>query len=465
MQRADVSWFDETRVQRLVDEGKGRDKAEVLDILRKAESAHGLTPAEAAILLQTEEPAIWEAIFETAKKVKERIYGSRIVLFAPLYLSNYCVNGCTYCGYHQGSGICRRKLTQEEIAAEVEALEDLGHKRLAIEVGEDPVNCPLDYVLESIRTIYKIRNGMGTIRRVNVNIAATTEEDYRKLKDVGIGTYILFQETYHRATYERLHPTGPKHDFAWHLSAFDRAMAGGIDDVGSGILFGLYDYRFEVVALLEHAAHLEQVFGVGPHTVSVPRLRPAEGVNPENFPYLISDQEIKQIVAVFRLAMPYTGIILSTRETPESRREVINVGVSQISAGSCTGVGGYSEGLKEKRENTAQFEVGDHRSPNEVLTELCRDGYIPSFCTACYRQGRTGDRFMALAKSGEIGKVCAPNAILTFQEYLMDYAKGETRTEGEQRILESVKGLPEEIRADVAWRLDRIRRGERDLYY
>lgn len=465
MEKVDVSWLDGELIERVVEAGKGHSKEEVQAILAKAELAKGLTSAEAAVLLQTEDPEIWEAIFKTARAIKERIYGTRIVLFAPLYLSNYCVNGCTYCGYHQGSSICRRKLSQEEIAEEVRALEELGHKRLAIETGEDPVNCPIEYVLESIRTIYRVHQGMGNIRRVNVNIASTTVEDYKKLKDAGIGTYILFQETYHRPTYEAYHPKGPKHDFAWHTSAFDRAMTAGIDDVGAGVLFGLYDYKYEVIALLEHAAHLEKVFGVGPHTVSVPRLRPAESVDRSEFPYLVSDEAFKRIVAIIRLALPYTGMILSTRESAEFRQEVIRLGISQVSAGSCTGVGGYAEKYKDEEAKTAQFQVSDERSPDEVLRQLCRDGYTPSFCTACYRQGRTGDRFMALAKSGEIGKICAPNAILTFQEYLMDYADGETKTEGENRIRKSLQELPEEIRPDVAWRLERIRRGERDLYY
>ncbi|HEX2954819.1 MAG TPA: [FeFe] hydrogenase H-cluster radical SAM maturase HydG [Bacillota bacterium] len=465
MEKADISWFDQARIERLVEEGKDHSKEEILQILAKAELAHGLTPAEAAILLQTEDAEVWEAIFKTARKIKEHIYGKRIVLFAPLYLSNYCVNGCTYCGYHNGSSICRRKLTQEEIAEEVRALEEMGHKRLAIETGEDPVNCPIEYVLESIRTIYKVREGLGNIRRVNVNIASTTVENFQKLKKVGIGTYILFQETYHPETYAQYHPKGPKHDFAWHTSAFDRAMTAGIDDVGAGVLFGLYDYKFEVIALLEHAAHLEDAFGVGPHTVSVPRLRPAESVNRSEFPYLVSDEAFKRIVAIIRLALPYTGMILSTRESAEFRQEVIKLGISQVSAGSCTGVGGYAEKYKDEEAKTAQFQVNDERSPDEILRQLCEEGYTPSFCTACYRQGRTGDRFMALAKSGEIGKICAPNAILTFQEYLMDYADGETKKVGERRIQQSLSELPEEIRPDVAWRLERIRRGERDLYY
>lgn len=465
MRQAMIDWYREEQIHDLLDQGKRMPVNALERILEKAESAKGLEPLEAAALLQVEDPAVWDRVFAAAKRVKERIYGSRIVLFAPLYLSNYCVNSCTYCGYHCGSSIMRRKLTQEEIAEEVRALEAMGHKRLALETGEDPVNCPLEYVLESIKTIYSVRHGMGNIRRVNVNIAATTVEDYRRLKEVGIGTYILFQETYHRETYQRLHPAGPKHDFAWHLSAFDRAMEAGIDDVGAGVLFGLYDYRFEVIALLLHAAHLEEAFGVGPHTVSVPRLRPAHDVDRGQYPHLVSDETFKRIVAVFRLALPYTGIILSTRESAAFRQEVIELGVSQVSAGSCTGVGGYSEAQKDQAEDTAQFQVEDHRSPNEVLCQLCKDGYIPSFCTACYRQGRTGDRFMALAKSGEIGKVCAPNAILTFQEYLMDYAVGETRTVGEEQISLSVERLPEEIRDEVKQRLERIKQGERDLFY
>ena len=390
-----------------------------------------------------EDASVWERIFTAAREVKERIYGQRVVIFAPLYLSNYCINSCRYCGYHTGSGICRRKLTQAEIVREVEVLEAMGHKRLAVEVGEDPQNCPIDYVLESLQTIYQVHRDHGNIRRVNVNIAATTVENYQKLKAAGIGTYILFQETYHQATYEHFHPQGPKSDYEWHLTAFNRAMTAGIDDVGSGILFGLYDYRYELIALLLHAAYLEENFGAGPHTVSVPRLRPAQGVTLAEYPHLVSDVDFKKIVALVRLALPYTGIILSTREGAEFRREVLKVGVSQISAGSCTGVGGYSEQQDHGGEaaNTAQFQVDDVRNPDEIYTELCRDGYLPSFCTACYRQGRTGDRFMALAKSGEIGKICGPNAILTFQEYLQDYASTETSSWGERRIKESLNDI------------------------
>ncbi|HOJ77592.1 MAG TPA: [FeFe] hydrogenase H-cluster radical SAM maturase HydG [Bacillota bacterium] len=435
-------------------------------ILEKAARADGLEPIEVACLLNITDPEIWEQIFKLASEVKSKIYGNRIVIFAPLYLSNYCINSCVYCGYHAKSGIHRRRLTQAEIIKEVEALEDLGHKRIAVETGEDPENCPLDYVLESIKTIYQTRYKRGNIRRINVNIAATTVDDYQKLKEAGIGTYILFQETYHRASYEKYHPSGPKHNYLWHLNAFDRAMAAGIDDVGAGVLFGLYDFRYELIALLLHSQHLEANFGVGPHTVSVPRLRQASGVQLNNFPYLVSDADFKKIVALIRLALPYTGIILSTRENADFRREIINLGVSQISAGSCTGVGGYSKEFQKDSQPTNQFEVGDHRAPDTILNELCQDGYLPSFCTACYRQGRTGDRFMELAKSGTIGKVCTPNAILTFQEFLEDYASPETRIIGAQQIENSINSITDQhLQQELHSKLERIKAGERDLYY
>ena len=436
------------------------------DILAKARAAKGLTPEEVAAFLRADDPELWEQVFAAARTVKERIYGNRVVIFAPLYLSNYCINHCAYCGYHSGSGIVRRKLTQEEIADEVRALEAMGHKRLAVELGEDPENSPLSYLLESLATIYRVRHERGNIRRVNVNIAATTVEEYRKLKTAGIGTYILFQETYHQPAYEKYHPKGPKSDYLWHLTAFDRAMEAGNDDVGAGILFGLYDYRFELIALLHHAAHLEATFGVGPHTVSVPRIRQACGVDPQTYQYLVSDEEFAKIIALIRLALPYTGIILSTRESPELRRRFLQLGVSQISAGSCTGVGGYHEKHKNPAENTSQFRVEDHRKPDEIYMELCQTGYLPSFCTACYRQGRTGDRFMELAKSGDIGRICTPNALLTFQEYLLDYASEETKTLGEDRIRETLDEMDDpQLRREIERKLEQIKQGERDLFY
>ncbi|MHB1394436.1 MAG: [FeFe] hydrogenase H-cluster radical SAM maturase HydG [Clostridia bacterium] len=419
-----------------------------------------------AKLLNSEDPAVLNRMFEAAHIIKEKIYGKRVVIFAPLYISNYCVNACKYCGYSLNNSIERRKLSMEDIAEEVKILEAMGHKRIALEVGEDPVNCDIDYVVDAIKTIYGINFENGSIRRINVNIAVTTVEEYKKLKSADIGTYILFQETYHKKTYEAMHPKGPKHDYDYHTTAFDRAMEAGIDDVGAGVLFGLYDYKFEVLALLFHSLHLEEKFGCGPHTVSVPRLKPASGMKLSDYPYMVSDNDFKKIVAILRLAVPYTGIILSTRENATIRDEVINYGVSQISAGSCTGVGGY----KDEHDcvapnNTAQFTVGDHRSPDEVIQSLCKSGYIPSYCTACYRQGRVGDRFMQLAKSGNIQNICQPNAILTFEEYLQDYASAETKKLGEETIakqLEEIKN--EKVKELTKERLEEIRKSKRDFY-
>jgi len=349
---------------------------------------------------------------------------------------------------------------------EVKILESMGHKRIALEAGEDPVNCDIDYILDAIKTIYSIKFENGSIRRINVNIAATTVENYKKLKEAEIGTYILFQETYHRETYKAMHPKGPKHDYDYHTTAFDRAMEAGIDDVGAGVLFGLYDYKFEVLAMLYHALHLEKKFGCGPHTISVPRLKPAEGMNLADYPHILTDDQFKKIVAILRLAVPYTGIILSTRETAAIRDEVIHYGVSQVSAGSCTGVGGYRNEYETHEScNTAQFNVEDHRSPDEVIQSLCSSGYIPSYCTACYRQGRTGDRFMQLAKTGNIHNVCQPNAIMTFQEYLLDYASEDTKKAGEETIKKHLNEIDnEQVRKLTEERLEEIKRGKRDLY-
>jgi 2-iminoacetate synthase len=396
-QKAD--FINDENIKSILEETKKISGSAIREIIEKAREAKGLTPFETAALLNVEEVDVLKLIFQAAHEIKEKIYGKRLVLFAPLYISNYCINGCFYCGYRMANQIARRRLTFEEIQRETIALEAMGHKRIALEAGEDPKNCPLQYVLEAIRTIYRTGDTKGNIRRINVTIAATTVEDYRKLKEAGIGTYILFQETYHRETYEKMHPAGPKRDYDWHTLAMDRAMEGGIDDVGLGVLFGLYDYKFEVLSLLLHSLHLEECFGVGCHTISVPRIRPAAGVNLETFPYLVSDDEFKRIVSIIRLAVPYTGMILSTREPAGYRDEVINLGISQVSAGSCTGVGGYyknSESDSIKIEN--QFQVEDTRSTDEMLYNICEAGYIPSFCTACYRQGRTGDRFMPLAK-------------------------------------------------------------------
>jgi 2-iminoacetate synthase len=439
---------------------------ELESIIEKAEKALGLTPVEVAKLLNTDDKNIVNKLFKAAHTIKEKIYGKRVVIFAPLYVSNYCVNACTYCGYGCNTNIFRKKLTTEELVNEVKILESMGHKRIALEAGEDPVNCDIDYITDAIKTIYSIKFENGSIRRINVNIAATTVENYKKLKEADIGTYILFQETYHRETYYAMHPKGPKHDYDYHTTAFDRAMEAGIDDVGSGVLFGLYDYKFEVLALLHHALHLEEKFGCGPHTISVPRLKPAEGMNLEDYPYILTDDQFKKIVAILRLAVPYTGIILSTRESAAIRDEVIHYGVSQVSAGSCTGVGGYkNEHETHENCNTAQFNVEDHRSPDEVIQSLCGSGYIPSYCTACYRQGRTGDRFMQLAKTGNIHNVCQPNAIMTFQEYLLDYASEETKKAGEETIKKHLTEIEnEQVRKLTEERLEEIKKGKRDLY-
>jgi 2-iminoacetate synthase len=402
------------------------DKKAVDGILAKAQEQKGLTHREASVLLACEDPEQIQQIYELAYKIKQEFYGNRIVLFAPLYLSNYCVNGCLYCPYHAGSGMARKKLTQEEIYAETVALQNMGHKRLAVESGEDPVNNPIEYILESLKTIYSVKHKNGAIRRANVNIAATTVENYRKLRDAGIGTYILFQETYDKTGYERLHPKGPKHNYAYHTEAMDRAMDGGIDDVGLGVLFGLENYAYEFAGQLMHAEHLEAVHGVGPHTISVPRVKPAQGVDPGTFEGGISDELFEKIAACIRIAVPYTGMIISTRESQKVRERMLRAGVSQISGASRTSVGGYAEGRDVNSatldDDTRQFEVSDTRTLDEVINWLIAAGYVPSFCTACYREGRTGDRFMALCKSKQILNCCHPNALMTLKEYLSDYA-------------------------------------------
>ena len=401
----------------------------------------GLTHREASVLLACEDEAITKRIYDIAEEIKLAYYGNRIVLFAPLYLSNYCVNGCLYCPYHlKNKHIPRKKLTQEEVAKEVIALQDMGHKRLAIEAGEDPVNNPIEYILECIRTIYSIKHKNGAIRRVNVNIAATTVENYTKLKNAGIGTYILFQETYHKESYEELHPMGPKHDYAYHTEAMDRAMEGGIDDVGLGVLFGLEKYRYEFAGLLMHAEHLEAVFGVGPHTISVPRVKKADDIDPTAFDNSLSDEMFLKLAACIRLAVPYTGMIISTRESEDVRSKMLRVGISQVSGGSRTSVGGYAE--EERPHDTEQFDVSDQRTLDEVVRWLMENGHIPSFCTACYRAGRTGDRFMALCKSGQILNCCHPNALMTLSEYLEDYASEETKKVGYPLIDEELKKIP-----------------------
>lgn len=429
----------------------------IREILEKARpkntptGAHctALTHREASVLLACEIPEVVEEIFKIAEEIKLAYYGNRIVIFAPLYLSNYCVNGCTYCPYHlKNKTIPRKKLTQEEVKAEVIALQDMGHKRLAIEAGEDPVNNPIEYILECINTIYSVKHKNGAIRRVNVNIAATTVENYRKLKEAGIGTYILFQETYHKESYLALHPTGPKHDYDYHTEAMDRAMEGGIDDVGLGVLFGLEMYKYEFAGLLMHAEHLEAVHGVGPHTISVPRLKRASDIDPDQFDNGIDDETFAKITACIRLAVPYTGIIISTRESEEVRGKLLSMGVSQVSGGSRTSVGGYAE--EERPHDTEQFDVSDQRTLDEVVRWLMEYGHIPSFCTACYREGRTGDRFMSLCKAGQILNCCHPNALMTLTEYLVDYASSETKTKGFEVIERELEKIPSDKVREIA---------------
>ena len=442
------------------------NRALIEQLIEKAAECKGLTHREAALLLECDQPDLVERIFRLAKEIKQKFYGNRIVMFAPLYLSNYCVNGCTYCPYHlKNKTIRRKKLTQEEIRNEVIALQDMGHKRLALEAGEDPLRNPLDYILESIRTIYSIKHKNGAIRRVNVNIAATTVENYRRLKEAGIGTYILFQETYHKENYEALHPTGPKSNYTYHTEAMDRAMEAGIDDVGIGVLFGLNTYRYDFAGLLMHAEHLEARFGVGPHTISVPRICSADDIDAGEFPDAISDDIFRRIVAVIRITVPYTGMIISTRESQESREKVLDIGISQISGGSRTSVGGYAE-AETKEENTSQFDVSDRRTLDEIVAWLLDKGYVPSFCTACYREGRTGDRFMALVKSGKIANCCGPNALMTLKEYLQDYASADTRQKGEKLIEQEVPHIPSAKIREIAIRnLKEIADGKRDFRF
>lgn len=443
------------------------NRALIEQLIEKAALCKGLTHREAAVLLCCDQPDLLNRIYHLAKKVKKEFYGNRIVMFAPLYLSNYCINGCIYCPYHaKNHHIARKKLTQEEIEREVIALQDMGHKRLALETGEHPTINTMEYLLESIHTIYNIHHKNGAIRRVNVNIAATTVENYQKLKEAGIGTYILFQETYNKENYERLHPSGPKSNYAYHTEAMDRAMQGGIDDVGCGVLFGLTSYQYDFVGLLMHAEHLEATFGVGPHTISVPRIRPADDINPQDFPNGVPDEMFCHIVAVIRLAVPYTGMIISTRESKATREKVLEIGVSQISGASCTSVGGYAEEDKDEAEDSAQFDTNDKRTLDEVVSWLMDRGFIPSFCTACYRAGRTGDRFMSLVKAGKIGYCCSPNALMTLKEYLMDYASKSTRLKGEKLIAEEVQKLPNiRVREIASQHLKDIEEGQRDFRF
>ena len=447
-------------------EANKHNEALIDQIIEKAKLRKGLTHREASVLLNCDIEEKNQEIYKLAEQIKKDFYGNRIVMFAPLYLSNYCINGCVYCPYHRkNKHIARKKLTQEEIVKEVTAMQDMGHKRLALEAGEDPQNNPIEYILESIKTIYSIKHKNGAIRRVNVNIAATTVEDYRKLKDAGIGTYILFQETYHKESYKKLHPTGPKSNYDYHTEAMDRAMEGGIDDVGLGVLFGLEMYRYEFAGLLMHAEHLEAVHGVGPHTISVPRVKHADDIDPSAFDNGIDDDIFAKLVACIRIAVPYTGMIISTRESKECRERVLHLGISQISGASRTSVGGYSEPEPED-ENSEQFNVSDKRTLDEVVHWLMDMKYIPSFCTACYREGRTGDRFMSLCKTGQIQNCCHPNALMTLKEFLMDYASPETRKIGEELIQSELVNIPRErTREIVVERLAKIENGERDFRF
>ena len=444
---------------------ESRNPLRVKEILEKAARLKGLTHREAAILMDCTDPGLEEKIYALAEEIKHRFYGNRIVLFAPLYLSNYCVNGCVYCPYHaKNRTIPRRKLSQEEIEAEVRALIRTGHKRLAVEAGEDPVHNPLEYILESIKTIYSVNEGGNSIRRVNVNIAATDVESYRKLKAAGIGTYILFQETYNKEQYQRLHPTGPKSNYNWHTEAMDRAQEGGCDDVGIGVLFGLSGYRYELAGLLMHAEHLEARFGVGPHTISVPRICPADDISVDDFKDALPDAIFRKLVAVLRIAVPYTGMIVSTRESARMREQLLHCGISQISGGSRTSVGGYT--TVERHDETAQFDIADTRPLDSVVRWLLEQDHIPSFCTACYREGRTGDRFMSLCKSGKISLCCTPNALMTLKEYLMDYASEETRAAGEAMISRSLGDIPsEKVRGICERHLKEIEDGARDFRF
>ncbi|MGN0620718.1 MAG: [FeFe] hydrogenase H-cluster radical SAM maturase HydG [Porcipelethomonas sp.] len=474
-----VEFIDHDEILKVLEYGKShRDDEELVDeILKKSESLAGLDRYEVSVLLHAceneDNRGLRENIFKMARKIKEEIYGKRIVMFAPLYVSNYCINGCKYCGYHTGSGICRKKLTQEEVADECRAIEAMGHKRIAMEAGEDPKNCDIDYILQCMKTAYATKNENGEIRRINVNIAATTVENYKKLKAAGIGTYVLFQETYHKLTYEKLHPSGPKSDYEYHTTAHDRAMQGGIDDVGIGVLYGLYEYKYEVIGTMLHVKHLEDSFGIGPHTISIPRVKMAEGVDLDLFPNIVTDEQFKTIIAVIRLAVPYTGIIISTREEQTFRDEIISLGVSQTSGGSCTGVGGYAKRLEcgecdssNDDQSTAQFKVSDVRSEAEVSKALLKNGYIPSFCTACYREGRTGDRFMQLAKTGNISNCCLPNAMLTLAEYALDYGDDEFKKLAFAVIEKERENIANEnVKTKFNEYLSLIRAGQRDFRF
>lgn len=452
--------IDQKKIKDFLNNKKNENKDEVKKIIKKAEKREGLGLADVAILLNVSDEKLIAEMFDAAIGIKKAIYGNRLVLFAPLYISSYCINDCEYCSFHIRNKASRKKLTLDEVKKQVEILEDMGHKRLLLEFGEDPVNNPIDYVVDVIKTIYNVRKGKGSIRRVNINIAATSVENYKKIKEAGIGTYQLFQETYHRATYEKLH-CGPKADYERQITALDRAFEAGIDDLGIGVLFGLYNYKFEVLSLLMHAQYLEKKNGVGPHTVSVPRFKSAVTVDYRSR-YEVSDEDFLKLVAILRMAVPYTGIIMSTRETPEIRRKAFEIGVSQTSAGSKTAPGGYLK--KSKINDLQQFSLHDKRSLDEVVCDICQLGYLPSFCTACYRVGRTGDRFMEFAKSGKIQKFCQPNAIMTLKEYLIDYASKDTRKTGEELIISELKNMDVKKRSLFDRKLKLIEQGKRDIY-
>ena len=461
--KSNENFIDQEYIEKVLQKSEKTDYDEIERVLNKAQNKNGLTHMEVATLLQIKDKNQKKRLYEIAGEIKRSIYGNRIVVFAPLYVSDYCINNCTYCGYKRDNKFPRKKLTREEIQNEVKLLEKMGHKRLALELGEDSINAPIEYVLEAIDAVYTTKFENGSIRRINVNIAATTVENYKKLKIADIGTYILFQETYHKPTYEKVHPNSIKGDYQYHLTAFNRAMEGGIDDVGGGVLFGLADYKYEILALMIHNEYLEKNYGVGFHTISVPRIKKAEGMSLDEYPHQIDDDTFRDIVAIIRLAVPFTGMILSTRETAELRRELIKYGISQISAGSSADVGGYSD--KENGKTATQFELADHRTPLEVLKELLDEEYVPSYCTACYRMGRTGDRFMQLAKSGNIQNVCLPNALLTLMEYAMDYGDEELTEKVQKVISKEIENIKrEDIKVLTLEKLEKIRCGVRDLY-
>ncbi len=462
-----MEFIDEKYINSLIENESLKDKDLQLSIIEKAKLGKGISLKESASLLNITDSDILEKMFSAAKEIKENIYGNRLVMFAPLYLTNACVNNCLYCAFRiDNKDIARRTLTLDEIEEDARQLIMDGQKRLLLVCGEHPKEANLDYVGEAIKRIYSIDYKGNNIRRVNVNIAPLSTEDFRRLHSFEIGTYQIFQETYHYETYTEMHPSGPKKNYAFRLHAPERAFEAGIDDLGIGALFGLTDYRFELLAMLMHAEYMEKTLGVGPHTISIPRLEPASNAPAANeIPYAVDDLSFKKMIAILRLAVPYTGIILSTRETPEVRRELFSVGVSQISAGSKTSPGAYNEKEEESNAEFGQFQLGDHRSLDEVVKDVCDLGFMPSFCTACYRSGRTGDRFMELAKSGKIGEICTPNALATFKEYLMDFASNEYSAESEKELLKQVEELPEKERKATKKMIEKLNNGERDVFF